>query len=88
MFNPGTIHNECSINDTVDVVDIHFPSNSPALTAFTLVKLTPQAPMSWRRQWQATPVPLPRKSQYPCLENPMDGGAWWAAVHGVAKSRT
>ena len=26
--------------------------------------------------------------QYPCLENPMDGGAWWAAVHGVAKSRT
>ena len=21
-----------------------------------------------------------------CLENPMDGGAWWAAVHGVAKS--
>ena len=23
-----------------------------------------------------------------CLENPMDGGAWWAAVHGVAKSWT
>ena len=23
-----------------------------------------------------------------CLENPMDGGAWWAAVHGVAKSGT
>ena len=22
-----------------------------------------------------------------CLENPMDGGAWWAAVHGVAESR-
>ena len=21
--------------------------------------------------------------QYSCLENPMDGGAWWAAVHGV-----
>ena len=33
-----------------------------------------------RRQWHATPVS--------CLENPMDGGAWWAAVHGVAKSRT
>ena len=27
-------------------------------------------------------------SQYFCLENPMDRGAWWAAVHGVAKSRT
>ena len=26
--------------------------------------------------------------QYSCLENPMDGGAWWAAVHGVAKSLT
>ena len=24
--------------------------------------------------------------QYSCLANPMDGGAWWAAVHGVAKS--
>ena len=33
-----------------------------------------------RRQW----YPL----QYSCLENPMDGGAWWAAVHGVAKSQT
>ena len=26
--------------------------------------------------------------QYSCLENPMDGGAWWAAAHGVARSRT
>ena len=26
--------------------------------------------------------------QYSCLENPMDGGAWYAPVHGVAKSRT
>ena len=26
--------------------------------------------------------------QHSCLENPMDGGAWWAEVHGVAKSRT
>ena len=33
-----------------------------------------------RRQWH----PL----QYSCLENPMDGGAWQAAVHGVPKSRT
>ena len=24
--------------------------------------------------------------QYSCLENPMEGGAWWATVHGVAKS--
>ena len=26
--------------------------------------------------------------QYSCLENPMDEGAWWAAVHGITKSRT
>ena len=26
--------------------------------------------------------------QYSCLENPMDGGAWWATVHRVAKSQT
>ena len=26
--------------------------------------------------------------QYSCLENPMDGGAWWAAIHVVAESRT
>ena len=26
--------------------------------------------------------------QSSCLENPMDGGAWWAAVHGVVKSQT
>ena len=33
----------------------------------------------WWRRWH----PL----QCSCLENPTDGGAWWAAVHGVAKSR-
>ena len=32
--------------------------------------------------WWSTPL------QYSCLENPMDRGAWWAAVHGVAKSQT
>ena len=26
--------------------------------------------------------------QHSCLENPMNGGAWWAAVHGVTKSQT
>ena len=33
---------------------------------------------------EGTGTPL----QYSCLETPMDGGAWWAADHGVAKSRT
>ena len=26
--------------------------------------------------------------QYSCLENPMDGGAWWSTVYGVSKSWT
>ena len=34
------------------------------------------------REGNGTPL------QYPCLENPMDGGAWWTAIHGVAKSQT
>ena len=38
--------------------------------------------MSYIGEGNGTPL------QYSCLENPMDGGAWWAAVHGVMKSRT
>ena len=34
------------------------------------------------REGNGTPL------QYSCLKNPMDRGAWWAAVHGVTKSRT
>ena len=34
------------------------------------------------REGDGTPL------QYSCLETPMDGGAWWAAVRGVAKSWT
>ena len=34
------------------------------------------------REGNGTPL------QYSCLENPMDGGAWLAEVHGVAKSQT
>ena len=35
--------------------------------------------MHWRRKWQPTPV---------ILQNPRDGGVWWAAVYGVAQSQT
>ena len=34
------------------------------------------------REGNGTPL------QYSCLENPMDGGVWWATVHGVAKNQT
>ena len=39
-------------------------------------------PTPFFREGNGTPL------QYSCLENPMDRGAWWAAVHGVEKSRT
>ena len=39
-------------------------------------------PRLWTGEGNGTPL------QYSCLENPMDGGAWQAAVHGVTKSRT
>ena len=38
--------------------------------------------MEYGREANGTPL------QYSCLENPMDRGAWWAAVYGVAQSRT
>ena len=41
-------------------------------------------PQSGRFSGEGNGTPL----QYSCLENPRDGGAWWAAVHGVAQSRT
>ena len=37
--------------------------------------------MCYSKQGEGSGTPL----QYSCLENPMDGGAWWAAVHGVDK---
>ena len=34
------------------------------------------------REGNGTPL------QYSCLENPMDGGAWWAAIYGITQSQT
>ena len=39
--------------------------------------------MHWSRNWQPTPVFLPKEEH-----SPRTGGAWWAAVYGVAQSRT
>ena len=56
------------------------PSHVPELMFFSVLLcylLVPRA-----REGNGTPL------QYSCLENPMDGGAWWAAVYGVTQSRT
>ena len=41
-------------------------------------------PGSGRYPGEGNGTPL----QYSCLENPMDGGAWWATVHGIPKGWT
>ena len=38
--------------------------------------------LSWKYSLEEEIAP----TQYSCLENPMDRGAWWATVHGVAES--
>ena len=50
------------------------------LVDFHILNKYPLVMVYQRRQWHPTPVLLPGKS--------MDGGAWWAAVHGVSKSQT
>ena len=49
------------------------PSDTGDVSSYPCIRKIP-----WRRKWQPTPVFLPEK-------NPMDRGAWQAAVHGVAK---
>ena len=40
--------------------------------------------LNWNQWWEGNGNPL----QYCCLENSLDRGAWWAAIHGVAQNRT
>ena len=47
-----------------------------------MVLVVKNPPANAGREGTGTPL------QYPRLENPMDGGAWWATVHGIAKSQT
>ena len=50
--------------------------------AYAFIFLCKYLGVEWLGEGDGTPL------QYSCLENPMDGGAYWATVHGVAKSRT
>ena len=52
----------------------------PIICRFNFHLLYSPKSRSWRRQWHPTPVLLPGK--------PLDGGAWKAAVHGVAEGQT
>ena len=49
-------------------------------------QLEPMLIWSWEEEVIDIGVGNGTPLQHSCLENPMDGGAWWTAVHGVAKS--
>ena len=61
-----------------------FPGGSDDKASADNVGNPGSIPGSGRSSGEGNGNPL----QYSCLENPMDGGAWWATVHGVAKSQT
>ena len=63
------------------IVSLGFPGGSADLPAMVDLGSTPGL---GRSPGEGNSYPL----QYSCLENPRDGRAWWAAVYGVAQSRT
>ena len=63
---------------------MRFPGGSEVKASACNVEDLGLIPGSGRSPGEGNGNPL----QYSCLENSMDGGAWWATVHGVAKSRT
>ena len=60
-----------------------FPGGSDSKVSARTVGNLGSIPRSGRSPGEGNGNPL----QYSCLENPMDWGAWWATVHGLAKSR-
>ena len=68
----------------VTVLDKGFPSGSEVKASACNEGDLGSVPGTGRSSGEGNGNPL----QYSCLENPMDRGAWWATVHGVAKSRT
>ena len=68
----------------IKVSDMGFPGGSEVKTSASNVGDLGLIPGSGRSPGEGNGNPL----QDSCLENPMDGGVWWATVHGVAKSRT
>ena len=61
-----------------------FPGGSEVKASACNVGDLGSIPGSGRPPGEGNGNPLP----YSCLENPMDRGAWWATVHGVAESDT
>ena len=69
---------------TSDHLILGFPGGSDGKVSACNTEDLGSIPESGRSPGKGNGNPL----QYPCLENPMDRGAWWATVHEVAKSWT
>ena len=65
------------------MIKLGFPGGSEVKASAQNAGDPGSIPESRRSPGEGNGSPL----QYSCLENPMEGGAWWATVHGVAKSR-
>ena len=73
----------CS-NLTLICLLAHFPGGSDGKESFCNAGDVGLIPQSERSPGKGNDNPL----QYSCLGNPMDRGAWWATIHGVAESNT
>ena len=63
---------------------VGFPGGSDGKASACNAEDPGSIPGSGRSPGEGNGNPL----QYSCLENSMDGGAWWATVHGITKSQT
>ena len=77
-------HFEISLAEHWSNLQMGFPGGSEVKVSACNVGDLGSTPGSGRSPGEGNGNPL----QYSCLENPMDRGAWWATVHGVAKSQT
>ena len=78
QYSAGNAHHP--IWDFLNISEAPFPTPLLLLRALGAIFCVILDPVL--REGNGTPC------QYLCLENPTDGGAWWAAVHGVAKGQT
>ena len=84
----GHLLSQVTLASTTDVQGIiafvGFPGGSDSKVSDRNVEDPGSIPGLGRSPGEGKGNPL----QYACLENSMDGGAWWATVHGVTKSST
>ena len=72
----------CLLQSTCGILGLR-PGSNPHSLFWELIPLIFKQYI-YTKNGEGKGIPL----QHSCLENPMDGGAWWAAVHGVTKSQT